>query len=261
MTAIAPSPIPLTTLIRTLNEADRIAKTIESVLPLGGEILVLDAGSKDDTVAIAEKLGARVISNPWPGFGPQRYFGESQCTHDMVFSVDADEVLTPAMVAEIRALFARADVPRLINVKKAMIFPHHAEPPPFGFCHDQILIYDRRIARTNSNPNWDMLDIAEAAPVHNLKEPLWHYSLRDWYHATTKAAYVAKLAAETKPPRSRLGLVLRLIVEFPLTFLKFYFVRRYFLGGADGFTMAVVSAYGRFIRVAMMLERKDFGGK
>lgn len=56
----------------------------------------------------------------------------------MVFSVDADEVLTPAMVAEIRALFAMQNVPRLINVKKAMIFPHH-EPPPFGFCHDQIL--------------------------------------------------------------------------------------------------------------------------
>jgi glycosyltransferase involved in cell wall biosynthesis len=250
-------PIALSVLIRTLNEADRIAETIRSALLLGGEIVVIDAGSQDDTVAIATALGAKVIGNPWPGFGPQRRFGEEQCSNDFIFSLDADELLTPQIVAEIRGLFIPGPPPPLMIVRKAMIFPHHRKPPPFGFCHEQVLIYDRRIARTGMNPNWDRLEISTEVKPHRVLSPLWHYSLRDWHHAVAKLNYVAKLAAETQKPRPRGRLLLRAVVEFPATFLKFYFLRRYFLGGIDGFNMAVVTAFGRWLRIVTMLERKD----
>ena len=256
----APSPIPLSVLIRTKNEADRIEATIVAAQALGGEIVVIDAGSTDETAAIAERLGARVVVNPWPGFGPQRHFGEAQCAHDFVFSLDADEIVTPAMAAEIRAVFESDAPPRLMNIRKAMIFPHWKHPPPLGFCHEQILIYDRRIARTGPNPNWDKLDISAPDTPHTIREPLWHFSLRDWDHAVSKWNYVAGLAADTQPKRSRAALLARLVIEFPWSFLKFYFLRRYFLGGADGFTMAVVTAFGRFLRIAKMLERIDHGG-
>jgi hypothetical protein len=140
-----------------------------------------------------------------------------------------------------------------------MIFPHHERPPRFGFCHRQILIYDRRIARTAPDPNWDRLEIDIREKAHLIRQPLWHYSLRDWHHGVNKLNYVASLAADTQPPRSRVSLALRLIVEFPVTFLKFYVLRRYFLGGIDGFTMAIVGAFGRFMRIAMMLERSGHG--
>jgi glycosyltransferase involved in cell wall biosynthesis len=255
--AQAPSPIPLSVLIRTLNEADRIAATVKSALPLGAEIVVIDAGSKDDTVKIATELGARVIVNPWPGFGPQRHFGEAQCRNDFIFSLDADEIITPEMTAEIRHHFLTNAPPRLMVVRKAVVFPHRSKPTPWAFCHEQVLIYDRRIARTGRNPNWDKLDISSDDKPVTIRNPLWHYSFRDWHHMISKANYVAKLAADTQPTRSRFSLWLRVIVEFPMTFLKFYFLRRYFLGGIDGFTTAVLTAFGRFARVAMMLERKD----
>jgi len=258
----SPSPIPLSILIRTHNEADRIGQTIEAALALGGEIVIIDAGSTDATVAIATSLGARVITNPWPGFGPQRYFGEEQCGHDFIFSLDADEIVTPLMAAEIRAVFAQPNLPPLMTIRKAMIFPHWKHPPPLGFCHDQILIYDRRMARTGPNPNWDKLDISPDLPAssrkpHLIAEPLWHFSLRDWNHAVAKWNYVAGLAADTQKERPRALLLMRLVIEFPWSFIKFYVLRRYFLGGADGFTMAVVTAFGRFLRIAKMLERKD----
>ncbi len=253
----APSPIALSTLIRTKNEADRIAATLEAAQALGGEIVVIDAGSTDATVEIATRLGARVIHNPWPGFGPQRHFGEAQCAHDFIFSLDADEIVTPAMAAEIREVFARPNPPRLMTIRKAMIFPHWKHPPPLGFCHDQILIYDRRIARTGPNPNWDKLEISISDRPHLIRAPLWHFSVRDWNHAVAKWNYVAQLAADTQKERPRALLLMRLVIEFPWSFIKFYFLRRYFLGGADGFTMAVVTAFGRFLRIAKMLERKD----
>jgi glycosyltransferase involved in cell wall biosynthesis len=258
---LAETKIPLSVLIRTLNEADRIAAAIKAALPLGAEIVVIDAGSTDATVEIATGLGARVHVNPWPGFGPQRHFGEDKCSNDFIFSLDADEIVRPELVSEIRDVFLSASPPRLMIVRKAVIFPHHAAPPPLGFCHEQILIYDRRIARTGPNPNWDKLEISAPDKPHRLGNPLWHYSWRDWNHVVAKANYVAGLAADTHERRSRAGLVLRLIFEFPLSFLKFYFVRRYCLGGIDGFTMAVTNAFGRFLRIAKMLERIDYGKK
>lgn len=250
-----PSAIALSVLIRTRNEADRLARTLAAAQPLGAEIVVVDAGSTDDTVAIARAHGARVVENPWPGFGPQRHFGEAQCGHDFVFSLDADEVLTGELVAEIRARFLAGPPPRLMIVRKAVVFPHHDRPPLWPFCHEQILIYDRRIARTGPNPNWDKLDIAVDDEPVTLRSPLWHYSLRDLHHAVSKALMVARLAAETQPARSPLALALRLPIEFPVAFVKYYLVRRYFLAGLDGFVYGVVGAFSRFIRIAMMAER------
>ncbi len=256
--ASVPAHYPISILIRTLNEADRIEATIRSAQPIGGEIVVIDAGSSDDTVAIAERLGAKVFINPWPGFGPQRYFGEDKCAHDLIFALDADEIVTPEFVRELHEVLDRSNPPRLMSVRKAMIFPHHKKPPPLGFCTTQVYVYDRRIARTNSNPNWDRLDISSNDEPHLIKAPIWHFSYRDWNHVVQKANYVAQLAADTMPVRSRAALVARLVFEFPATFLKFYFLRRYFLAGADGFTMAMLSAFGRYLRIAKMLERADF---
>jgi hypothetical protein len=206
-------------------------------------------------VAIAERCGAKVIVNPWPGFGPQRFFGEGQCANDMIFSLDADEVLTDALVAEIRAAFAESAPPRLMVVRKASILPGHDRPPPLPFCHEQILIYDRRIARTGPNPNWDKLEISSPEKPRTLRAPLWHFSLRDINHAITKPLYVGSLAAETQPVRSLSGLTARMIVEFPIAFVRYYFFRRLILAGADGFLYAWIGAYSRFIRIALMRER------
>jgi glycosyltransferase involved in cell wall biosynthesis len=252
------SPIPLSILIRTLNEADRVEATIRSALPLGGEIIVIDAGSTDRTVEIAESLGVRVLHNPWPGFGPQRRFGEERATHDHVFCLDADEIVTPDFVAEVRALFARPKVPALVVVRKPMLFPHRDRPTPLAFNSEHIYLYDRRVARTGPNPNWDKLEISTDEKPHLVRAPVLHHSLRDWNHAVSKLNYVAELAAKTQKLPSRAALILRLPFEFPANFIKFYFLRRYFLGGADGFIMAVVSAFGRFLRIAKMLEMMDY---
>ena len=249
--------LPLSVLIRTLNEADRIGKTLASVAPLGAEIVVIDAGSKDDTVKIAESFGAKVVYNPWPGYGLQRRFGEDQCSNDFIFSLDADEILTPAIVADITALFAQPNPPPLINVRKALILPHWEKPPIWGYCHEYVLIYDRRVARTVPNPNWDKIETALKVRPYTIPSPLLHFSFRDWHHMIGKGNHVAKLAADTMPVRSRWLLALRLPFEFPVSFFKFYFVRRYCLAGLDGLTLAMVSAFGRYARIAMLLERAN----
>jgi glycosyltransferase involved in cell wall biosynthesis len=80
--------LPLTAVLITLNAADRLEDCLASVA-FCDEIVVVDGGSDDDTVAIAERHGARVIRSEWRGFGPQKQFAVEQASHDWVLCIDA----------------------------------------------------------------------------------------------------------------------------------------------------------------------------
>src|ERR671928_1972393 len=103
--------LPLSVFIIARNEADRLGATIRAVRELTDDLVVVDSGSTDGTQAVAEALGARVIHNPWPGYGPQKRFAEEQCRHDWLLNLDADEVVPPELAENIRALFAAGEPP------------------------------------------------------------------------------------------------------------------------------------------------------
>ncbi|WP_201312520.1 glycosyltransferase family 2 protein [Dyella sp. EPa41] len=91
---------PLTLVVITYNEANSIARCLDSV-PFAAEKLVIDSGSTDDTIAIAQAHGARVVQQDWLGFGAQRNFATTQCSHDWILALDADEYLSPELAAEL----------------------------------------------------------------------------------------------------------------------------------------------------------------
>ena len=84
------STVPATATIIVRNESRNIVECINSV-SFFDEVLVVDSGSIDDTVAKAKQLGARVIVNQWPGFSRQRQFATENASNNWVFSIDADE--------------------------------------------------------------------------------------------------------------------------------------------------------------------------
>src|SRR5271154_5502787 len=85
------------------NEAENLRRTLPSVA-WADELILVDSGSTDDTVAIAQSFGAKVFSEPWKGYGAQMNSAIDKCTSPWVFSLDADEELTPELQAEIQAL-------------------------------------------------------------------------------------------------------------------------------------------------------------
>lgn len=123
---------PLSCCIIAKNEADRIGATIASVAELADEVVVIDSGSSDDTAAVAEALGARVIFHDWPGYGPQKRFSEDAATHDWILHLDADEVVTPALHAEIKALMAAGPALNGYRFRICDIYPGRARPAPVG---------------------------------------------------------------------------------------------------------------------------------
>src|SRR2546425_494776 len=86
--------IRLSTVIITFNEERNLARCLDSVKDIADEILVVDSNSTDNTVAIANSYGAKVIQHPFIGYGEQKNYATQQAANDWILSLDADETLT-----------------------------------------------------------------------------------------------------------------------------------------------------------------------
>ena len=97
--------LPLSLVVITLDAARELPGCLASA-PFAAEAIVVDSGSRDDTVEIARDRGARVIERALPGFGAQKNFAVGNAAHDWVLCLDADERVTPEMAAAIASEIA-----------------------------------------------------------------------------------------------------------------------------------------------------------
>ncbi|RJF89008.1 glycosyltransferase family 2 protein [Oleomonas cavernae] len=247
--------LPLSAFIITLNEEDRLGPAIESLLPLVDDIVVVDSGSTDGTVALATRLGARTVHHDFAGYGPQKRFAEAQCGHDWVINLDADERVTPELAAEIRGLFAGgAPAQGGYHLPILQLYPHQTRPTPGAFEYDPVRLYDRSRSRYSDSPVHDRVVLGEGVSAGRLKGGLLHQSIRSLSHLIEKSnAYTDKQVADMLAKGRRVP-ALRLAVEFPLAFAKAYVGRRYFLMGAYGIIVSTTFAYFRFMRLAKLYE-------
>ena len=98
--------LPLSIAVITKNEAGNLSRLFESLAPLNpAEIVIVDSGSTDDTVAIAKAHGAKVIQTDWLGYGPQKNIALDACEQPWILSLDADEPISNELAISIIALF------------------------------------------------------------------------------------------------------------------------------------------------------------
>ena len=247
--------MPLSIFLITHNEADRLAMVLQAIEGLSNDVVVVDSGSTDETVAIAEEHGARVFHRDWTGYGAQKRFAEDQCQHDWLLNLDADEMLTPTLAGEIKALFADGDpAPGAYRLRILNLYPGDAKPRPFANDYNVVRLYHRSVGRYRDDPVYDRVVLGNGVVPGQLTAPIHHHSITSWFHMVDKANRftsheIGKLAA--KP---RWVLKLRLVSEMPLQFLRNYLLRGHVLGGWKGFVFALNTAYLRTLRIAKALE-------
>jgi glycosyltransferase involved in cell wall biosynthesis len=101
--------VTLTVCIITFNEESNIVRTLDSVKAIADEIVIVDCGSIDGTVALAGSYGAKVFAEPWKGFAPQKNSALAKAGGDWVLSLDADEEVSPELARSIAAVKAAVD--------------------------------------------------------------------------------------------------------------------------------------------------------
>jgi glycosyltransferase involved in cell wall biosynthesis len=244
--------LPISCFIIAQDEADRIRAAIRSVRGWVGEVIVVDSGSTDTTVAIAEAEGARVICNPWPGFGQQKRFAEDHCRNDWVLNIDADEVVTPELADEIKDLFEQEALNLAVyGMKVNLVYPGWQRPRVWARDHYCLRLYDRRRVRFRDSTLHDSV-VPGNEPVGHLRGVVHHYSIRSLADLDRKCDARASYQALHSGPKPTWLLRLRLITEFPASFLKYYIGRCHVTGGLMGFIVTSIISYHRWMRVLRM---------
>ncbi|MDQ6881854.1 MAG: glycosyltransferase family 2 protein [Pseudomonadota bacterium] len=248
----------LSVVVIALNEAANLRACLESV-PFADEIVVLDGGSSDATVAIAQACGARVSQSPdWPGFGPQKNRALALATGDWVLSLDADERVTPQLAEQIRAATASGgstayEIPRLTRFCGRWI--HHC-----GWTPDHVLrLFRRGQARFSDDMVHERVVAELGTRIGRLTTPLLHESYPTPAHYWRKLEAYSQAWALQQHGRGRSTSMARAGTAAAAAFLRSYLLRLGFLDGAMGFavcTMQAQAAFGKYFAL-YCLNRQD----
>ncbi len=195
-------PLPLSGVVITLNEADRIARCVASMRAVCDDVLVLDSGSTDGTQAIARGLGARVEHRDWDGFARQKNAAIERAVRPWVLLLDADEWLEPDAQARVRALFEgeleQADCWLLL---RRTHFLGHAMRAG-SFAREPVHRLLRSHLRHGLVPVHEFLDV-EGARVRRSDIVLEHDTARSAEEYWAKLQRYAALWAQSRAGRSR----------------------------------------------------------
>lgn len=242
----------LSTIVIVRDEAANLTACLQSVTS-ADEYIVVEHGSLDETCAMATAAGATVIQTlDWPGFGPQKNRALSHARGEWVLSIDADERVTPVLMASIKTAInsGEADayeIPRLTQFCGQWI--RHS-----GWTPDLVLrLFRRESARFSDDLVHEKLLLNHpGARIGRLSEPLLHYSYR------TPADYWSKLQRYSRDwalQRHRDGkktTMTRAALSGMAAFLRSYIFRLGFLDGAMGFavcSMQAQAAFGKYFEL------------
>jgi len=241
---------PLSAVLITLNAALQLPECLAS-LAFCDEILVVDSGSEDGTVALARAHGARVIQAGWRGFGPQKQFAVEQAAHDWVLCVDADERVSHELQAAIeQALAAPANsayrFPRCNRFLGRYL--RHGE----GYPDWSLRLFDRRHARWSDDAVHER--VVTGAAIGTLAGDLLHDSAETLDHYLAKQNRYTTLAAQQAVAAGRRAHAAQLLLSPLLRFVKFYFFRLGFLDGLPGLTHILIGCGNSFIKYAKIRD-------
>lgn len=246
----------LSVYIVTLNEEARLAATLEAARQVADEIIVVDSGSTDKTGKIAATYGAKVILHKWISYCDQKNYAQSQCQNDWVLLLDADEVLSPALIREIKALPERP-VYNAYKMKIANVYPGDKKPPFFAETFNVVRLYNKTIASMPKDKwNKDRVAVPMGEKIGQLKGLVHHYCLLSIEQAVEKYNRHSTELLKTLIADNRSFSRVRLVTEFPRQFLHYYFKKRMMFAGVKGFNQAMVTAYFRYLKIAKWFEYK-----
>lgn len=238
----------LSVVIITRDEAAKLRACLESVA-FADEVVVLDSGSTDDTVRIAQAFGARVsVTADWPGFGIQKNRAIGLATSDWVLSLDADERVTPALREQLLAAMARADFEVYsFNRRSAYCgqYMNHS-----GWYPDRITrLFRRGVARFSDDLVHESLQtLRPLLPIGRIEADLLHDSFTDFDAVLDKLNRYSTAGARALFNKGVKGSPGKAIGHGLWAFVRTYVLRRGFLDGRLGLALAVSNAEGTYYR-------------
>lgn len=246
------SNVAVSAFVITMNEEAHIAKVV-AALSCFDEVIVVDSGSSDNTVRIAQENGARVIHQDWLGYAKQKDFAMRQCKHEWVINIDGDEVLSQRNIDEIF---------HIINQDSADAIRLHFDD----------LLWGRSMAKSSrkrsiirafkrSFANYPIkrlvhenLVLKKGTRVKSVTSLVTHYGYNSTEMLANKFNCYSSLKAQEKHNAAKSPSMLKLVLVYPLSFIKSYLLRKMFMSGVRGLITAHLEATYAFLKEAKLFE-------
>ncbi len=240
----------LSVCVTTFNNQRTLEALLRSVA-WADEVVVLDSFSTDRTPEIARAFGARLLQQPFAGYGPQKQRAIDLASHRWVLLLDADEAVSPELAAEIQALLRRGpdcdayEIPRLEQLFWRMIHPRTR-------MNHFLRLFDRTRTRMSTMP-------IHAAPktegrVGRLKAPFYHFGEVSVHHKVERINHYSSGLVADKVAKGRRPSPWVMVLYPPLYFLRLYLFKRNFLNGWPGFMTSFLGACYAFLKYAKVYE-------
>jgi glycosyltransferase involved in cell wall biosynthesis len=256
----AAAPPTLTVAVLTHNEAHRIEACLRSAV-FADQLLVVDSGSEDDTIALARQCGAQVHSYPdWQGFAVQRNRLLAHATGDYVFFLDADEVMTPAFAQEVQAI-VRSREQAVWKIRWRMV-AFGRELRHFRAQSQIERLFVRSMVREYTGVVHEQAQLhplpgGGGVPRRLVRARLLHYSRGTVRGSLQKLTQYVMLGAAKRADNGQRGGVLRGLASGSSMFLRLYVFRLGFLCGGAGFLYCLFVALEGFFRYAALEYDRD----
>jgi glycosyltransferase involved in cell wall biosynthesis len=253
----------LSAIVITRNEAHNLHDCLQSMQGLVDEIIVVDSQSTDNTVTIAKQHGAKVAQlADWPGFGPQKNRALDLATCDWVFSIDADERVTPELAGEIKSLLETGGAEVAYKLPRLSYycgkFIHHA-----GWQPDYVLrLFKRGTARFSDDLVHER--VVTEQPVHALENHLLHYSYLNFSQVLSKVDAYSTASAKQAYARGKRSSVAGALGHGAWAFFRTYVIRRGFLDGGHGLALSISNAetsYYKYLKLWQMQQAEEGAAK
>jgi len=232
--------LTLSVIIITLNEEANLPRCLESV-KCAEELVVADTGSVDRTLEIAKECGAKTIQLEWKGFGEAKKRALEAASCDWVLSLDADEVVSERLRAEIQNLLT-SDPPPFDGYsipRRSMFLGHWMSHG--GWYPDYVLrLFKREKGHFEDKKVHESLSLTGRAG--RLKGDLLHYSDPDLEHYLKKMNRYTSLSAQELQERGKVASLADVLFRPMATFWKIYLFKGGFLDGIYGFLLALFSS-------------------
>lgn len=249
--------VPITVIILTHNEASNIRACLESAMDIAYEVFVVDSGSTDDTVRIAQEYGVNVVHHPFENYGKQRNWALESLPvkTEWVFNLDADHRVTPELVVELKDMFSKpidADINGFLTSRRSIFMGkwirYGGHYPTYhsilfrkgkGRCedklYDQHFVVEGKVVKLKS----DVIDImTESISSFTQRHNRWaELEAEDQFFKRSESSNVLIRASASGNPIQRRRYIKSVYERFPLFVRPFtYFIIRYFfrLGFLDG---------------------------
>jgi len=251
--------LSLSVVVITLNEEKNIVRCLKSLrFTRKPEVLVVDAESRDKTVAAARKLGGKVLIRKWKGYADQKNWAFGKVKGDWILSLDADEELTPELCSEVERVMSQK-APGFVGyaIKRRAYFLgkwiRHC-----GWWPDaQLRLIRRGKGKFSNRPVHE--GIEAIGPTGSLEEPMNHYTYDSIAQYLEKMERYSSLFAANAPFKKRKLWWVYLVLMPPWIFLRMFLLKLGFLDGWRGLQVCGLSAYHEFVKYAKLGMRELLG--